>query len=601
MIRSKSACSDVVGIDLGTCTVEVCVWKDGTLCHIPLNNGSNIYPSFMYVGKEGILTGPAAFQKSRSRPKQVISNSKRLIGVKYNDPLITRDRRFWACDLVPSPNEFVQFQVHYGDVTSEYTPEDVAATILRDVHEQINSFCDTPIHNAVVSVPATFNNDQRAATMSAARIAGFDKVTLCTEPTAASISYAYNTQQSANVNQLSGYVLVYDLGGGTFDVSILEVAGRNYRICATDGDSHLGGEDFDRLLLAYCVSVLRERGVGPLTAHQQAVLLEKCVEAKECFTREGYKTEISVTLGPGGEERIAVTSQTIAALFTPLVERTIALARRCLAENKLAAERLSRIILVGGSSRLFLVESLLRAEFNTPLSKGVNPDLAVSEGALLIGLGAHARETGDTSMLAVTDCMSYNLFLQTSYVSSELFIPRNTPLPAGREARFAVRDGERLRIALYQGNDAYIGNNTLLGHFYIEGLSELFRRFVVVEFVLNVFVDEGGLIRASATCLNDPSVTKEQRMTMVNNFMDEDLIREKSHQQDRRVSQLKLQREKEAALDMIATVEAATEDPETLKDMDAARSFLDQESIPEDALHELVESLKEQCTVIYAF
>ena len=388
MIRSKSACSDVVGIDLGTCTVEVCVWKDGTLCHIPLNNGSNIYPSFMYVGKEGILTGPAAFQKSRSRPKQVISNSKRLIGVKYNDPLITRDRRFWACDLVPSPNEFVQFQVHYGDVTSEYTPEDVAATILRDVHEQINSFCDTPIHNAVVSVPATFNNDQRAATMSAARIAGFDKVTLCTEPTAASISYAYNTQQSANVNQLSGYVLVYDLGGGTFDVSILEVAGRNYRICATDGDSHLGGEDFDRLLLAYCVSVLRERGVGPLTAHQQAVLLEKCVEAKECFTREGYKTEISVTLGPGGEERIAVTSQTIAALFTPLVERTIALARRCLAENKLAAERLSRIILVGGSSRLFLVESLLRAEFNTPLSKGVNPDLAVSEGALLIGLGA---------------------------------------------------------------------------------------------------------------------------------------------------------------------------------------------------------------------
>ena len=601
MIRSDCSCSDTVGIDLGTCTVEACAWKDGRICHIPLNNDSNIYPSFMYVGKEGVLTGSAAFQKSRSRPRQVISNSKRLIGVKYNDPLVTRDRRFWTCDLIPSPNEFVQFQVRYDDMVREFTPEDVAATILRDVHEKIDSFCGMPIRNAVVSVPATFNNDQRAATVSAARIAGFDNVRLCTEPTAASISYAYNTQQSTHLSGLSGFVLVYDLGGGTFDVSILEVNGRHYTIRATDGDSHLGGEDFDRLLFEYCVSVLQSRGVAQLTTHQQAVLLEKCVEAKKCFTQEGYKTEISVMLSPSDEQHICVTSQTIAELFTPLVERTIALAKRCLAENRLEVSQLSRIILVGGSSRLFLVESLLRSVFNVPLSKGVHPDLAVSEGALLIGMSARARETGDASVISVTVCMSYNLYLQTSYTSSDLFIPRNTPLPASRELRFEVRHGEKLRVALYQGNDVYIGNNTLLGHFYIEGLPELFRKYIVLVFVLNVFVDEGGLIRASVTCVDEPTVTKEKRMTMISKVMEDDVIREKSREQDRRVSQLKLQKEKDAALDMIATIEAATEDVETLKDMDAARSFLQQESIPEDALHELVESLKEQCTVIYAF
>lgn len=599
MIRSDCSCLDIVGIDLGTCTVEACYWKDG-IRHIPLNSGSNIYPSFMYVGKEGILTGSAAFQRCQSRPKQVISHSKRLIGIRFNDPLITRDRRFWACDLVKTANEFVQFQIRYDDMVCEFMPEDVAATILRDVHEKIDSVCGTKIRNAVVSVPATFNNDQRAATVSAARIAGFENVTLCTEPTAAAISYAYNTQQSTKLNSLSGLVLVYDLGGGTFDVSILEVQGRHYRVLATDGDSHLGGEDLDRRLFEYCKSVLQQRGVASLTAHQEAVLLEKCVKAKECFTQEGYKTDISVTLSSTQEETISLTSQTIASLFTPLVRDTIQLVRRCLGENKLDASQLSRIILVGGSSRLFLVESLLRSAFNVPLSKGVHPDLAVSEGALLIGVTQRAREMGDTSMISVTDCMSYNLCLQDDFMSNRLFIPKNTPLPTSKEVRFTLTYGKTLRVALYQGNDKYIGNNMLVGFFYVENLVELFRKYVVPQFDLKVFVDEGGLIRASVTCVNEPTVTKEARM-MISKVMEDDEIRKKILEQDHRVSHYKLQKTKEEALDLIMMIETATEDAETLKDMKAARIFLEQESVPEDQLHELLESLKEQYTVTYTF
>lgn len=588
--------SDIVGIDIGTCTMEACLWREGGLTQVPLNNQYFTYPSCMYVGKEGIYTGSVAMVKSRNRPHQLISHAKRLIGMRYNNPLVERDRDTWNCQIVPSVNDYAKFQVTHDGIKEEFTPIDVTATILRDVHEKINAFAGHRIVSAVVSVPATFNNDQRAATLSAARIAGFESVTLCTEPTAAAISYAYNALQEISSLHLSGLVMVYDLGGGTFDVSILRITGKKYVIVGNHGDSHLGGEDFDRALFNYCLQELEKRGIQELTIRQRSTLMAKCVETKQLFTQNGYETEITLPLTVDSEETITITSDIISQLYSADIEHTITLMRQCLAEASLRISQIGHIILVGGSSRLFLVEKLLREEFGIPISKGVNPDLAVSEGALLIGLSKL-----DSNLFEITDCTSFNIYLQTSDTSGFVLIPKSAALPIDIEYPFPLKKvGSRLRVGLYQGSDTYIGNDELLGYFFIEGIPELFRRHDNLNFSLKIHIDEGGIVHASVVCVNEPTITNGKEMTLFSKVQDETTICEKRKLQDIRIHRMTLQDKKECAYEFIEEIEAMKResDTETSEEMSLARDFLQQDDIPLLALNEMIESLREKYTLI---
>ena len=462
----------IVGIDLGTTNSEIAVLRDGKPVVLE-EDGDPILPSFVGLGEDGkLLVGRAARNQYALAPERTIKSIKRKMG---QDATVT-----------------------LGEQT--YRPQEISALILKTLKDRASAQLGVPITKAVITVPAFFNDAQRQATKEAGEIAGLEVVRILNEPTAASLTYDPTHENLQRI-------LVYDLGGGTFDVSIVQAQQGVIEVLASHGDTQLGGDDFDELLLNHVLrlfqqehgidlsgqAVPRARLLRAVEAAKRQLSFEPFVRLEEEFIAEkdGRPLHLSMELSRRDYE----------ALIQPLLDRTLASVQRALQDCKLMPRDLDRVVLVGGATRTPLVSEMLEARIGQPAHQEVNPDLCVAMGAAIQG----GLIAGENVGAVLVDITPHSLGINTigerdGYEFPFSFSPiikRNTPLPSSRSEVFttSVDNQQVVEIEVYQGEDEDVRNNHELGRFRIEGLARVPRgNQVVVQFDL----DLNGILRVSA-------------------------------------------------------------------------------------------------------
>lgn len=493
----------VVGIDLGTTNSVIAVMEAGKPTVIINSEGSRLTPSVVAFTKTGErLVGQLARRQAVLNPKNTIFSIKRFMGRRFDE--VEEERRRVPYEVRRGPNE--QVRVYIPATGQELTPEEVSAMILRKLKEDAEKYLGEPVTKAVITVPAYFNDSQRQATKDAGRIAGLEVLRIINEPTAASLAYGLDKKQNQTI-------LVWDLGGGTFDVSILEVGDGVFEVKATAGDTHLGGDDYDQRIVNYIADqFLRQEGID-LRKDTQA--LQRLIEAAEKAKQElSTVTETTISLpfitadasGPKHLE-MRLTRAKFEEITADLTERCIGPFRQALEDAKLRPEDLDEVILVGGATRMPAIQDLVRRLTGKEPNRSVNPDEVVAVGAA-IQAGVLAGEVKDIVLLDVTPL---TLGVETLGGIMTPIIPRNTTIPTRKSEIFTTAvDGQTsVEIHVLQGERPMAKDNRTLGRFHLDGIPPAPRGVPQIEVTFDI--DANGILNVSA---RDKATGKEQRITI---------------------------------------------------------------------------------------
>jgi molecular chaperone HscA len=471
----------IVGIDLGTTNSLVAYIKDGNAIAIKDREGKNaLVPSivhFHHIGK--ILVGEAAKDKLITDPAHTIYSVKRLMGKSYRDVSGMED--YFGYKIIDDDTESL-VKIRVND--RFYTPIELSAEILKALKHRAEEEMGRPIHRAVITVPAYFNDAQRQATRDAGKLAGLDVLRIVNEPTAASLAYGLDKE-----GQDEQTIAVYDLGGGTFDISILHLHDGIFEVLSTNGDTFLGGDDFDRAIIDYWI---REHGWDPAElkankALSQAIRL-KAEEAKKALsTAEVFESNLN-----GFSVRIDKT--TFEQLVQPYVDKTLDCCRNALKDANLKPENIDRVVMVGGTTRIPLVKASVSEFFGKPVYDQLNPDEVVALGA---AIQADVL-AGNQKQILLLDVTPLSLGIETVGGLMDTIIPRNSKVPAraGRQYTTSV-DGQRnLKIAVYQGERDLVENNRKLGEFILRGIPPMPAGLPKIE--IQFILDADGILRVRA-------------------------------------------------------------------------------------------------------
>ncbi|RZC59645.1 hypothetical protein C5167_006955 [Papaver somniferum] len=473
LFSSKPLGDDVIGIDLGTTNSCVAVMEGKTAKVIENSEGARTTPSVVaFTPKGEFLVGVPAKRQAVTNPTNTISATKRLISSRFDDPQTQKDMKMVPYKIVKAPN---------GDAWVEangqtYSPSQIGAFVLTKMKETAEAYLNKSVSKAVITVPAYFNDAQRQATKDAGRIAGLDVQRIINEPTAAALSYGLNNKE--------GLVAVFDLGGGTFDVTILEISNGVFEVKATNGDTFLGGEDFDNTLLEYLVSEFKR--TESIVLSKDRLALQRLREAAEKAKIELSKLE---------------------SLVNHLIERTKNPCRSCLKDAGVSVKDIDEVLLVGGMTRVPKVQEVVSEIFGKIPSKGVNPDEAVAMGAAIQG----GILRGDVKELLLLDVTPLSLGIETVGGIFTRLINRNTTIPTKKSQVFstAADNQTQVGVRVLQGERQMASDNKLLGVFELMGIPPAPRGLPQIEVTFDI--DANGIVTVSA---KDKQSGKEQQITI---------------------------------------------------------------------------------------
>ena len=492
-----------IGIDLGTTNSCMAVMEGGEPVVIPNAEGGRTTPSVVAMSKTGErLVGQVAKRQAITNPENTIFSIKRLIGRRFQDDEVQRDLKILPYKIDAAPNGDVR--VAMGEKT--YSPPEISAMILQKLKTDAEAYLGQPVTEAVITVPAYFNDSQRSATKDAGEIAGLNVLRIINEPTAAALAYGMDKTEEK-------IIAVYDLGGGTFDISILEIGEGTFHVKATNGDTHLGGDDFDQRVMDWLVEEFRrDQGID---LRQDRMALQRLKEAAEKAKVElstVIQTELNlpfITADASGPKHLTITlsRSKLEQLVGELVEKTIGPCRQALEDAKVTPEQEGEVILVGGQTRMPLVVETVRKFFGREPHKGVNPDEVVAVGAA-IQAGVLKGEVREVLLLDVTPL---TLGIETLGGVATPIIPRNTTIPTSKSQTFSTAADSQTSVEIHviQGERAMAADNKSLGRFILDGLLPAPRGLPQIDVTFDI--DANGILHVSA---RDKGTGREQKITI---------------------------------------------------------------------------------------
>ncbi len=496
--------SKIVGIDLGTTNSVVAVMEGGLPTVIPTAEGSNIVPSIVAFSKNGErIVGQAAKRQATINAENTVFSIKRFIGRRVDD--VDAERKRVPYSVISGPRNDVQVKIPHTNKT--YTPQELSAMILAKLKADAEAYLGEPVTQAVITVPAYFNDAQRQATKDAGQIAGLEVLRIINEPTAAALAYGLDKKKDETI-------LVFDLGGGTFDVSVLEVGDGLVEVKATNGDTHLGGDDWDEVIVSWMIAEFKkEQGIDLRQDRQALQRLKEAAEKAKVELSNVMETEINlpyVTADSSGPKHLLMklTRAKFEQLSADLVARLRTPVEQALKDAKLNVSDIDEVVLVGGSTRMPMAQQLVKQlTGGKEPNKSVNPDEVVAIGAA-VQAGVLSGDVKDVLLLDVTPL---TLSIETMGGMSTPMIPRNTTIPVRKTEMFSTaEDGQTaVDVKVFQGERPMAADNMILGEFRLEGIPTSPRGIPQIEVTFDI--DANGILNVSA---KDKATGKEQRISI---------------------------------------------------------------------------------------
>ena len=495
--------SKVIGIDLGTTNSCVAIMEGGSTKVIENTEGTRTTPSVVGFLENGErVVGAPAKRQAVTNPKNTVFGSKRLIGRKFDDPTTTKDQALVPYKIAPSSNGDAWIEIK----GTKYSPSQIAADILVKMKETAEKYLGEKVEKAVITVPAYFNDSQRQATKDAGKIAGLEVLRIINEPTAAALAYGFEKKNGQTI-------AVYDLGGGTFDVSILEIGDGVFEVKSTNGDTFLGGEDFDMRILEYLTEQFKKDNGIDLKKDPLALQrLKESAEKAKIELSSTTETEINlpyITADASGPKHlnIKLTRAKLEQLVDDLIEKTIKPCQNALQDAGLQSSQIDEVILVGGMTRMPKVIETVKKLFGKEANRSVNPDEVVAIGAAIQG----AVLQGDVKDVLLLDVTPLSLGIETAGGVFTKLIERNTTIPTNKSQVFstAVDNQTAVTIKVFQGEREIAIHNKLLGEFNLEGIAPAPRGLPQIE--VSFDIDANGVVKVSA---KDKATNKEQQISI---------------------------------------------------------------------------------------